>query len=111
MFYILHFIFHTFVLCFVSTHTSVLCPTLHYAILYSILKVNDAKKDTSSTAGMGASVATSPLLLLRAKHVVEGRMAAIEKAFKVCERVCESVCERVCERVCESVSESVSESV
>jgi hypothetical protein len=32
---------------------------------------------------MGASVATSPLLMLRAKHVVDGRMDAIEKAFKV----------------------------
>jgi len=78
----LHFLiavvnFHSSVLFYISSNS------MFYSILLYILQVNDAKKDTSSTAGMGASVATSPLLLLRAKHVVDGRMAAIEKAFKV----------------------------
>jgi diphosphomevalonate decarboxylase len=47
-----------------------------------ILVVNDAKKDTSSTAGMGQSVKTSPLLRFRADSVVDGRLAKIEQAFK-----------------------------
>jgi diphosphomevalonate decarboxylase len=46
-----------------------------------ILVVSDAKKDTSSTAGMSTSVATSALLQYRATHVVPERMTAIEKAF------------------------------
>ena len=46
-----------------------------------ILVVSDAKKDTSSTAGMSTSVATSELLLHRAASVVSKRMEAIEKAF------------------------------
>lgn len=46
-----------------------------------ILVVSDAKKDTSSTAGMSTSVATSKLLAHRAEHVVPGRMDAIEKAY------------------------------
>jgi diphosphomevalonate decarboxylase len=46
-----------------------------------ILVVSDLKKDTSSTAGMSTSVATSELLQHRIAHVVPKRMAAIETAF------------------------------
>jgi diphosphomevalonate decarboxylase len=46
-----------------------------------ILVVSDAKKDTSSTAGMSTSVATSELLKYRAASVVDQRMEAIEKAY------------------------------
>ena len=46
-----------------------------------ILVVSDAKKDTSSTAGMSTSVATSLLLKHRATEIVPARMTAIEKAF------------------------------
>jgi len=46
-----------------------------------ILVVSDAKKDTSSTAGMSTSVATSTLLQHRISHVVPQRMKEIENAF------------------------------
>lgn len=46
-----------------------------------ILVVSDAKKDTSSTAGMSTSVKTSTLLQHRIATVVPDRMAAIEAAF------------------------------
>ena len=46
-----------------------------------ILVVSDAKKDTSSTAGMSTSVATSELLQHRIHHVVPKRMETIIKAF------------------------------
>jgi diphosphomevalonate decarboxylase len=46
-----------------------------------ILVVSDLKKDTSSTAGMSTSVATSQLLAHRAKHVVPQRMLDIEAAW------------------------------
>jgi diphosphomevalonate decarboxylase len=46
-----------------------------------IMVVSDAKKDTSSTAGMSTSVATSQLLKFRAASVVDSRMEAIEKAY------------------------------
>lgn len=46
-----------------------------------ILVVSDLKKDTSSTAGMSTSVATSELLKHRAASVVDRRMEAIEKAY------------------------------
>jgi diphosphomevalonate decarboxylase len=46
-----------------------------------IMVVSDAKKDTSSTAGMGTSVATSTLLQHRIQHVVPERMKDIETAF------------------------------
>jgi len=46
-----------------------------------IFVVSEDKKDTSSTAGMGTSVATSPLLAFRASHVVEERLHAIEQAY------------------------------
>ena len=46
-----------------------------------IMVVSDAKKDTSSTAGMSTSVATSLLLQYRAAEVVPKRMEEIEKAF------------------------------
>lgn len=46
-----------------------------------ILVVSDAKKDTSSTAGMTTSVRTSELLGFRAREVVHKRMAIIEKAY------------------------------
>lgn len=47
-----------------------------------ILVVSDAKKETSSTAGMSNSVATSELLAHRAKEVVPKRMKIIEEAIK-----------------------------
>mmetsp|Transcript_27336 Transcript_27336/g.41362 ORF Transcript_27336/g.41362 Transcript_27336/m.41362 type:complete len:421 (+) Transcript_27336:73-1335(+) len=46
-----------------------------------ILVVSDAKKDTSSTAGMSTSVATSKLLKHRAEAIVPERMEAIETAY------------------------------
>jgi diphosphomevalonate decarboxylase len=46
-----------------------------------ILVVSDAKKDTSSTAGMSTSVKTSTLLQHRIHNVVPERMEAIERAF------------------------------
>lgn len=46
-----------------------------------ILVVSDAKKDTSSTAGMSTSVATSKLLKHRATEIVPERMETIEKAY------------------------------
>lgn len=47
-----------------------------------IMVVSDAKKETSSTAGMSNSVATSELLAFRANEVVPKRMRIIEKAIK-----------------------------
>lgn len=47
-----------------------------------IMVVSDAKKDTSSTAGMSTSVATSTLLQHRIHSVVPQRMKEIEKAFE-----------------------------
>ena len=47
-----------------------------------ILVVSDAKKETSSTAGMSNSVATSELLGFRAREVVPKRMKLIEDAIK-----------------------------
>eukprot|EP00934_Nitzschia_sp_Nitz4_P006919 Nitzschia sp. Nitz4//scaffold43_size134323//46575//47786//NITZ4_003294-RA/size134323-processed-gene-0.41-mRNA-1//-1//CDS//3329551933//6909//frame0 len=46
-----------------------------------ILVVSDAKKDTSSTAGMSTSVATSTLLQHRIREVVPQRMQEIEAAY------------------------------
>ena len=46
-----------------------------------IMVVSDAKKDTSSTAGMSTSVETSLLLKHRAEVVVDQRMEEIERAF------------------------------
>ena len=46
-----------------------------------IMVVSDAKKDTSSTAGMSTSVETSLLLKHRAETVVAKRMKEIEAAF------------------------------
>ncbi|KAL7540288.1 hypothetical protein ACHAXR_010003 [Thalassiosira sp. AJA248-18] len=47
-----------------------------------ILVVSDAKKETSSTAGMSNSVATSELLAFRAREVVPKRMKIIREAIK-----------------------------
>lgn len=47
-----------------------------------ILVVSDAKKETSSTAGMSNSVATSELLAFRAREVVPKRMEIIEEAIR-----------------------------
>lgn len=59
------------------------CDETHWPEIRAlILVVDDAKKDTSSTAGMGTSVNTSKLLSYRAAHVVDGRMALIEQAFR-----------------------------
>jgi diphosphomevalonate decarboxylase len=46
-----------------------------------ILVVSDAKKGTSSTTGMGTSVATSELLQHRATSVVPKRMESITRAY------------------------------
>ena len=46
-----------------------------------ILVANRAQKETSSTDGMQRSVDTSPLLAYRAAHLVEPRMAAMERAL------------------------------
>lgn len=57
-------------------------PETHWPEIRAlILVVSDAKKDTSSTAGMSTSVATSKLLGYRAREVVQPRMEAIEKAW------------------------------
>ena len=57
-------------------------PETHWPELRAvILVVSDAKKDTSSTAGMSTSVATSELLKHRISNVVPSRMKAIEEAF------------------------------
>jgi diphosphomevalonate decarboxylase len=47
-----------------------------------ILVVSDEKKDTSSTAGMSTSVATSRLLQHRAESVVPERMQQMEAAWR-----------------------------
>ena len=46
-----------------------------------ILVVSDAKKETSSTAGMSTSVATSELLQFRAQALVSKRMESIQNAI------------------------------
>lgn len=46
-----------------------------------IMVVSDAKKETSSTAGMSTSVATSDLLQFRAQAVVSKRMESIQHAI------------------------------
>ncbi len=57
-------------------------PETHWPELRAvILVVSDAKKDTSSTAGMSTSVATSTLLQHRIQAVVPQRMKEIEEAF------------------------------
>ncbi|XP_023233321.1 uncharacterized protein LOC111633026 [Centruroides sculpturatus] len=47
----------------------------------SYLKVNDQKKHTSSTQGMGSSVITSDLLKYRAAHIVPHRIKEITNAI------------------------------
>lgn len=60
-----------------------ICDETHWPEMRAvILVVSDAKKDTSSTAGMSTSVATSALLQHRAAAVVPGRMAAMEQAWR-----------------------------
>lgn len=57
-------------------------PQSHWPDMHALIcVVSDAKKGTSSTAGMQATVATSPLLQERLK-VVPGRMQTIEKAIQ-----------------------------
>lgn len=57
-------------------------PQSHWPEMHALIcVVSDAKKGTSSTAGMQATVATSPLLQERLK-VVPGRMDTIEKAIR-----------------------------
>lgn len=54
----------------------------HWAEIRAVIMVvSDEKKDTSSTAGMSNSVATSELLKHRSKEVVSKRMNIIEKAW------------------------------
>jgi len=53
-------------------------PDLHVLICV----VNDAKKGTSSTAGMQRTVETSPLLQHRIQHVVPERMRAMKEAIQ-----------------------------
>lgn len=57
-------------------------PHTHWPALRAlILVVSDHQKDTSSTTGMQTTVATSPLLLFRANHVVPTRMSEMETAI------------------------------
>lgn len=57
-------------------------PRQHWPSLQALIcVVSDAKKGTPSTAGMQRSVATSPLLQHRIKHVVPQRMAEMRKAI------------------------------
>lgn len=57
-------------------------PREHWPSLQALIcVVSDAKKGTPSTAGMQRTVATSPSLQHRIKHVVPGRMAAMRKAI------------------------------
>jgi len=59
-----------------------IAPHTHWPALRAlILVVSDQQKDTSSTTGMQTTVATSPLLLFRANHVVPTRMLAMETAI------------------------------
>lgn len=57
-------------------------PASHWPEMHALIcVVNDAKKGTSSTAGMQLTVQTSTLLQHRIKHVVPERMAAMSKAI------------------------------
>lgn len=58
-------------------------PQEHWSDMSALIcVVSDAKKGTSSTAGMQATVKTSPLLQHRIKHVVPERMKAISEAIQ-----------------------------
>jgi diphosphomevalonate decarboxylase len=58
-------------------------PRQHWPTLQALIcVVSDAKKGTPSTAGMQRTVATSPLLQHRIKHVVPQRMQAISDAIQ-----------------------------
>ncbi|KAK9899075.1 Diphosphomevalonate decarboxylase [Cystobasidium minutum MCA 4210] len=58
-------------------------PQEHWPNMSALIcVVSDAKKGTSSTAGMQATVQTSPLLQHRIKHVVPERMKAISEAIQ-----------------------------
>lgn len=58
-------------------------PQSHWPEMSALIcVVSDAKKGTSSTAGMQATVQTSPLLQHRIKHVVPERMKAISEAIQ-----------------------------
>ncbi|KAI5889294.1 Diphosphomevalonate decarboxylase [Schizophyllum commune H4-8] len=60
-----------------------IAPESHWPTLHAVVcVVNDAKKGTSSTAGMQRTVETSPLLQHRIKHVVPQRMAEISDAIR-----------------------------
>jgi hypothetical protein len=60
-----------------------ICDESHWPEMRALIcVVSDDKKDTSSTAGMGTSVATSQLLAHRATAVVPQRMADMVKACK-----------------------------
>lgn len=58
-------------------------PQTHWPEISALIcVVSDAKKGTSSTSGMQATVQTSPLLQHRIKHVVPERMKAISEAIQ-----------------------------
>lgn len=58
-------------------------PQQHWSEMSALIcVVSDEKKGTSSTAGMQATVQTSPLLQHRIKHVVPERMKAISEAIQ-----------------------------
>ncbi|KAL1746417.1 GHMP kinase [Schizophyllum fasciatum] len=60
-----------------------IAPESHWPTLHAVVcVVNDAKKGTSSTAGMQRTVETSPLLQHRVAHVVPRRMAEISAAIR-----------------------------
>lgn len=57
-------------------------PRAHWPEMHALIcVVSDAKKGTSSTAGMQRTVQTSTLLQHRIEHVVPQRMAEIERAI------------------------------
>jgi diphosphomevalonate decarboxylase len=58
-------------------------PQSHWSEMSALIcVVSDAKKGTSSTSGMQATVQTSPLLQHRIKYVVPERMKAISEAIQ-----------------------------
>ena len=66
-----------------DSHAVQVSPASHWPELDMLILVTNAKKKkVSSTAGMQASVATSPLLKHRAEQIVTPRLAEMEKACK-----------------------------
>jgi diphosphomevalonate decarboxylase len=65
----------------IDSKAECVAPETHWPALRAlVLVVSDQEKDTSSTAGMNTSVATSLLLKHRAEAIVPTRMRAMEEA-------------------------------